>query len=468
MKLLTAGLIATIAVLLAIAPAEAQDRQVPLDEQGRVQVVDAGLARQLGLWTEQYPGFSEARLFEDRAGGFVLEITTVVAGETMRERIPLTAADVAALRTRVSSRLTASRLLTSTEQEGRYLLLGQTTLLGIAFYSWAVPEILGAEETAAAGLGLLTAGVSFFAPFALTQNQPVTFGMANLSRYGATRGIAHGALVHQALAGSEETCFTESCADDRTDRRRARLASSVAFSVVEGVGGYLWARNEEMTAGTANAIVTLGDAGLLGGLGVARVAGLSYDDRAMPAMGLAGAAGGIVAGRALAARRDYTWGDADLLYTGGAVGAFAGLAAAALASVDSDRTAIALTLVGGTAGLVTADRLVADTDFTVGQSVLNRLGSVAGGLAGASIGVLLDDSDVALAGAGLGAIGGYLLTYAALAPDARAQRGERYSNWDVRLDPRGMIGLARGAPRAEEAPVPLFGVSYRFGSGGAR
>jgi hypothetical protein len=188
----------------------------------------------------------------------------------------------------------------------------------------------------------------------------------------------------------------------------------------------------------------------------------------MPAMGLAGAAGGIVAGRALAARRDYTWGDADLLYTGGAVGAFAGLAAAALASVDSDRTAIALTLVGGTAGLVTADRLVADTDFTVGQSVLNRLGSVAGGLAGASIGVLLDDSDVALAGAGLGAIGGYLLTYAALAPDARAQRGERYSSWDVRLDPRGMVGLARGAPRAEEAPVPLFGVSYRFGSGGAR
>jgi hypothetical protein len=188
----------------------------------------------------------------------------------------------------------------------------------------------------------------------------------------------------------------------------------------------------------------------------------------MPAMGLAGAASGIVAGRALAARRDYTWGDADLLYTGGAVGAFAGLATAALFSVDSDRTAIALALVGGTAGLVVADRLVADTDFTVGQSVLNRLGSVAGGLAGASIGVLLDNEDVAIAGAGLGAIGGYLLTYAALAPDARAQRGERYSSWDVKLDPRGMIGLARGTSTAEQSPVPLLGVTYRFGSSGAR
>ncbi len=466
MKLLTAVLTAAIAVVMAVAPADAQDRQVPLDEQGRVQVVDAGLARQLGLWTDEYPGFSEARLFEGQAGGFILEITTVVAGVTRRERVPLTAADVAALRARVSSRLTAGRLLTPTEQEGRYLLLGQTTLLGIGFYSWAVPEILGAEGAGAAGLGLLTAGVSFFAPFALTQNQPVTFGMANLSRYGATRGIAHGALVHEMLTGSEEVCDANFCYEDRDGP--AQLATSLAFSVAEGVGGYLWARNEEMTAGTANAIVTLGDAGLLGGLGVAHVAGLSYDDRAMPAMGLAGAAGGIVAGRALAARRDYTWGDADLLYTGGAVGAFAGLATAALFSVDSDRTAIALALVGGTAGLVVADRLVADTDFTVGQSVLNRLGSVAGGLAGASIGVLLENENVAIAGAGLGAIGGYLLTYAALAPDARAQRGERYSSWDVKLDPRGMIGLARGTSAAGETPVPLLGVTYRFGSSGAR
>lgn len=44
-------------------PAAAQEVQVPLDEAGRVEVVDADLARRLDLFREQYPGFVEARLF---------------------------------------------------------------------------------------------------------------------------------------------------------------------------------------------------------------------------------------------------------------------------------------------------------------------------------------------------------------------------------------------------------------------
>lgn len=457
-----------ICILLAAAPAGAQERQVPLDEQGRIEVVDASLARQLGFWVDEFPGFAEARLFEQDGGAFILEITRQVEGERRRERIPLTPAEVADLRATISARMLEGRALPPGEQEGRYLLLGQSTLAGLAFYGLAIPEIVGADGTGAAGLYLLTAATSFFAPFALTQNRPVTFGMANLSRYGITRGAVHGSLAYTAVAGEREHCTILSCLDEPRSEQ-AQLATAVAFSIGEGVGGYLWARNAQMTAGTANAITTFGDAGVLAGAGTARLLGIRRSARVQSAMSLAGAAAGIVGGRALAARRDYTWGDADLLYTGGMVGAFTGLATAAVSGFDHERAVIGLAMAGGGAGLYIADRMVDDTDFTLGQAVLNRLGTLAGGLAGASVGVLLEDEDVAIAGAALGAIGGYLFTYSALAPDARAGRGERFSRWDVQVSPQGLLGFASGDAEAGAAPVPMLNLTYRLGSSaGAR
>jgi hypothetical protein len=462
MKSLVGRVCLAILLLLAATQAAAQERQVPFDQEGRLLVVDASMARQLGLWVEAYPGFVEARLFEEARGGYVLEITTQRGGERQRERVLLSPAEAAELRASIAERAAVSRLLVPGEQEGRYLLLGQTTLAGLGFYGWAVPEIVNAEGAGGAGLYLLTTAASFFVPFALTHDRPVSFGMANLSRYGITRGAAHGTLLYNTVE-RERRCTPESC-PERSDR--GRLATALLFSVGEGVGGYVWARNEEMTAGTANAIATFGDAGLLGGLGIARVAGLRGGGWA--GSGVAGAAVGIAGGRALAARREYTWGDADLIYTGGIVGAFTGLAAAAVTDVSNDRAAIALTLAGGAAGLYLGDRLVNDTDFTVGQAVLNRLGALAGGLAGASVGVLMEEEKVAITGAALGAIGGYMLTYSALAPDARAGRGERFSRWDLQLNPYGMVELAREATTTSAAS-PLLNVTYRFGApSGAR
>ncbi|CAN5627680.1 hypothetical protein BH23GEM6_BH23GEM6_03690 [soil metagenome] len=439
--------------LFTAASAESQERQVPLDESGRIQVVDAALARQLGMWTEQYPGFTEARLFQAAAGDFILEITTQARGETRRIRVPMSADDVAELRASVSARMVESRALAPQDQEGRYLLLGQTTIAGLSFYGWAVPEIVGATGTGTAGLYLLTAAASFFVPFALTHDQPVTFGMANLSRYGVTRGTFHGSLLHYAIAGD--------------GGYRERLAAGVSMSIAEGVGGYLWARNEVMTAGTANAIVTFGDAGLAGGAGLGRL--VSDEGRVVAAMGVAGSAAGILGGRAMAARRDYTWGDADFIYTGATVGLLSGLAMGVIASADDDRVYVALGMAGGAAGLLLGDRLVAETDFSVGQAVLNRLGSLAGGLAGASIGVLMEDEKVAIGGAALGAIGGYMLTYSALAPDARAGRGERFSRFDVNVSPHALMGFSRGFTGTAGSPMPLINVNYRLGgSAGAR
>lgn len=465
--------IAFVALLLAAAtPLAAQETQVPLDEEGRVQTADADLARRLGLWVDEYPGFQEARLFRTADSAFVLEITTSRQGQVSRQRVPLTAEQVAALRREVSARVAERAPRAGMDQKGRYLLLGQTTLAGIGFYGWAVPYVLDTNDATSTGLYLITAGASFFLPFALTQNQPVSYGMANLSRYGITRGAAHGLLLHNLfLEGKDEdpgtVCGVDYCSVvDSGDDDRRRAAFALLGSVAEGVAGYAWARGERMSAGTANTIGLGGDFGMLWGLGAAYLGGTDdIGTRSTAAIALPAAALGLVAGHSLAAHRDYVWGDADLLYTAGLLGAYTGGAAVALLDDDAERGITAAAMLGSAAGLYLADRLVAETDFTVGQSTLNRLGTLAGALTGASIGVMADDEKVALAGSALGAVAGFGITYGMLAPQAKSQRGEAISALRVRLAPSALLGAALPAKRGRPAPaLPLLSVQYRFGA----
>ncbi|MET0397953.1 MAG: hypothetical protein ABW277_14160 [Longimicrobiaceae bacterium] len=457
------------ALLLWAGAARAQEVLVPLDERGRVEVVDAALAARLGLFADEYPGFREARLFQAADSSYVLEITLSRGGRMARQRVALSAAEAAELRRRVGGRVAERAPRAGLDQGGRDLLLLQTTLVGLGFYGWAVPVITGAEDAGALSLSLITVGSSFFVPFALTEGQPVTYGMANLSRYGTTRGIAHGLLLHQLLAGDGEgfRCEGDVCYEDGPDER-AQAATALVASVGEGVAGYLWARGEDMTAGRANAIGLGGDFGLAGGLGLAYLAGTEdVGERATAAFALPAAAAGIYAGHRLSAGRDVTWGDADVVYTAGAVGVLAGFAAADLLTLE-ERPLAAAGMLGGAAGLYLGGRHVRGADFTVGQASLNRLGAIAGGLVGLGAGSLVsvedEDPTAALTGAAAGAALGYLGTLRSLAPAAREQRGEsgRFG-WKVQVSPAGVFGLASGfgVPKSG-ASVPVVSVSRGF------
>lgn len=464
----------SLMLLFAAGRGAAQEVQAPMDVAGRVERVDRHLAERLGLWINEFPGFQEARLFQVADSSFVLEISMLRDGRVVRERLPRSASEVAQLRQQVQAGLDAQRNLDERgvlNQEGRHLLLGQTTLAGLTFYGSAVPYVLGLEDSGAAGGYLLTAASSFFLPFVLTQDQPVTYGMANLSRYGVSRGILHGILLHGLVAGEvRDRCgpVERPCdGDGGSSSERARLATAVTVSIAEGVGGYLWARNARMTAGTANAIAGSGDAGLFWGVSAAAVIGSEDPSlRGVATVVLPVTAATIVAGHQLAQRRDFTWGDADLIHTAGIVGALSGYAATDLAGGGdaSGRLFAGAGIVGSAAGIYIADRLVRNTDFSVGQAALNRLGTFAGALAGASLGVLAENGTVALTGTALGAAAGYALTYAAHADDAPAGRGERIpsSAWEFRIQPQGLLAAGVGS-RPESEPAPLFNVSYRFG-----
>lgn len=460
--------LAMMLLVYPAAPAAAQEVQVPFDAAGQVTTIDRRLAERTDLFVDEHPGFREARLFRVADDAFVLEITLNGSGSLTRERIALSAAQVTELRRMVAARIAERAPRAALNQEARYVLVGQSTVLGLGFYGWALPLLLDADETAG-GLYLLTAGTSFFLPYLLTANAPVSDGMANLSRYGATRGAAHGLLLQLLLQGEEDretVCSQFGCYEDDDDGYERRLIAGALFgSVAEGVGGYFWARRAQMSAGTASTIALGGDLGLLWGLGLAQIATPDdFDERTVGAIVLPLGLAGLAAGQHLAAARDYTWGDAEVMYTGSALGAFTAWMALVAGDVDNESAYSVAGIAGSAAGAYITDALVSGAEFSIGQSSLNRLGTVAGALAGGSIGALAENKTLGAMGAAVGALGGFAITYSTLSPDARGQSGEQSSAWKLHFSPGALLAGTAGSG-GEDLAMPLFTVQHRFGGG---
>jgi hypothetical protein len=445
---------AGLLLLLFAAPLAAQEVQVPFDDAGRVETIDTRLARRLGLFVDEYPGFREARLFRTADSTFVLEVTAEREGRTVRERVPLSAAEADALRRQVMARLAQQAPAAALDQDGRPLLIAGTTLLGLGFYGWAVPVALDVDDgRGAVAAYMLTAGSSFLVPWLLTKDQPVSYSMAQLSLYGGTRGIMHGALLYGLVNGGADT-----------DERGA-IATAMLTSVAESFAGYHWARSSAMAPGTAHTIGNGGDLGMAWGGLVADL--VDTNTRGGSALALVGAGAGLYAGQRLAAKRDYSWGDAEVMRTSALVGVLDAVAVASLFDTDDSATYSAAALIGSAAGAYLGDRLVRDTDFRVGESLLLDFGTFAGaalGLGGAYL-ASSDDSDerLYLMAAGAGASIGFGAMYAFLAPDARRGQAER-SAWQIQVMPQALLAGRLPAARGHDAvALPLLGVQYRFG-----
>jgi hypothetical protein len=445
----------------ATAPAVAQETQVALDEAGRVMEIDRSLARRAGLFLDDYPELRVVRLYRIDADSYVLEINLERDGRTVRERVPMTAEEVRQLRARVTERLAARAPEVALDQDGRFLLLGTTTLLGLGYYGWAVPLMLDMDDgRAVLATYMITAAGSFVVPFLYTRDRPVTYGMANAGFWGSTRGLGGGIYLAHLLAEDP---------DSRT---------VVGLGLAGSLGGWLamydWARRTDMSAGDAHVIGNYGDYGHAWALSSMLIA-QPEGPRLVAASALAGSAAGLVLGAGRAPRLPYTWGDAEIQRGGFYLGMYNALAAWSIfvgddPSDDAARALGALLMGGSAAGLHLSDRLLAGHDFTAGQGILVNLGAVAGGLLGAGIGVLLagDDVDnprVILSLSALGANAGFGLTYRALSDDARRNAERRPPPVEVGLNPAALFGLvAQGQPGAvpPSAPLPLLSVRYRF------
>jgi hypothetical protein len=330
----------------------------------------------------------------------------------------------------------------------RIALLGTTTALGLGLYGWTLPQVLGVDANSSTrafvGLYMVTAASSFLVPFLVLRDQTPSEGQANLAFYGATRGIWGGVLLGALFAG-----------EISPDHRARGWKAGMLFGSIGGlVAGYQIARAADFTAGEARTVAAMGDYGLLFGFGVGYLAqfntagsrpclnfepqvqdctgGVATDAqfRKMSAAGLVGAGLGLTGGYYLARARQNSWGDGEVMRASSLVGIWLAAGVSGLTDHDRDflafdqRAYTAALMGGGTMGLLIGDRLVRNTDFTVGQSLLVDLATMAGGLMGGGISYLAaphaGSGPFALATA-LGGATGFALSYAGLRDRAESR-----------------------------------------------
>ncbi len=312
---------------------------------------------------------------------------------------------------------------TTTPDEARTPFLLTTTLAGLAVYGWAVPVALNVDSARAnVGLYMLTAGISFFLPYTMTSKRPTTWGQANLSFWGASRGLEVGVLISNVAFGADGGLGLSG----GRDQNRA-FAASLALGSVAGLSAGRWAAGRlALTPGDARLWGLGGDMGMLWGFGMGHILELDGDtdsqdsrSRGMGSAGLVGTAAGVAWGAFLANRRDHLWGDGEVMRMGAVLGAFCGLTVIGLRD-NFDKTTTATLMAGSAVGLFAADHLVSQKDFSPGRALLVDLATVAGALGGAGLVFLTTETHeprAFLTAAALAGVAGWGLAYVSLGQD---------------------------------------------------
>jgi hypothetical protein len=447
-----------LVVLLSVSfvvKGSAQEIQVPIDEEGKLEYIDAKLEQKLGLFTD-YINFREARLFQISDTTFVLEIYYQPQKRLLKVRLPHSAEEVKDLRRKVTERLKQQVPQVVLNQEGRNKLLIGALSLSLGYYGWAVPAVLNVQDAkSTVALYMLTSSAGFFIPLYATRNIAVTNAAAILSLYGSNRGIVHGIFLNRLLFGKEST-------------ERGILAFGMLGSITEAISGFFIADKSNIDAGTAVTICVGGDFGLGWGVGTAHLAGFLEDDNGRSVAGsiLLGSGVGLLAGKLLANKQPYTRGDAYVLQAMGILGAYIPLAIVDIAGAENAKVYTAAAMLGSAIGLGLGHKLTGGKNFSTSQGNLISLSGLSGGLLGLGLAYLIssegDNSALYLTSSSLGALGGFWLMYRSFAQSAK--KAEKSFSWNINVLPEGLVALAMGKRinPAWRVPVPLLKLNFRF------
>jgi hypothetical protein len=391
-----------LVVLICAGGVWAQDVQIPFDSAGVVLVVSPELEGLVHLFP-QYDGFREARLYRETDSTATLEVLFLLGSETKRDRKLLTVAELIEMRRVVTEAMRGKYFLRDIDQSGRGKLMVGQTLLGLGFYGWALPVAMKVDDpTSFTALYWVIAGSSFFVPYFATMNSPVTRGEATLSLQGSTRGPVHGL----ALAALTEP-------DENKGEHVAFLASVVGIS--EGVGGYIWAKNANLSDGSAAIIGTGGDFGMAIGFAAGFLGeALGEDEDRLTASGmLLGALGGTATAAIAAHSYGYTRGDQFVIRAAGYLGTLIPISVIEAANVESEDPYIVAGIVGSLTGLTVGNGLVHGRHFSTAQGTEVMAAEIAGALVGLGIGVAVagDDGSSVLLGTAVGASAGFTIAY---------------------------------------------------------
>lgn len=447
-------LIGFLAVLLCCQSfkVNAQEKQIPLDSNGKIGILDSKLEQKLGLFSE-YPNFMEARLFQINDTSYVLEVYYRPGRDLLKNRWPLSLEGIRTFRQKVSSRLAETTSHMALDQDGRSQWIAGLMALSLGYYGWAVPASLDVDNgKVGVALYMLTGSAGFYIPYSATRNRSVTDAAATLSLYGGSRGIAHG-IVFASLVDNEPA-------------ERGVLASGMLFSMAESFAGFQLANRLDLSSGTSEVMGVVGDFGMGLGFGTAHLFDF-YDQengRAIATSVLAESGLGMWAGYRLACQQPYTRGDARVLSAAGLLGAYLPLALVDVSGTDNKKIYTAASMAGSVAGLGFGQHLVKDKDFSTGQGNLVQLGQLAGGLLGLGAAYLVtsqnqDNSILYLTASAVGAATGFWLMVRSFEQTASVE--DENLSIQVHVNPAGVLRLATGRQSSAKTS-PLLQVNCVF------
>jgi len=124
-------------------------------------------------------------------------------------------------------------------------------------------------------------------------------------------------------------------------------------------------------------------------------------------------------GNKIFGEKDYSFGDATILYQGWGTGMIYSLMFMDMAHIDGDDSYLVGTMIGGLAGVYIYDKkLLSGFDYSIGESILLGLGTISGGTFGAGIGVIVEGKREVIQLGGLaGGIVGTWITRKILNPE---------------------------------------------------
>ncbi|MDA3843820.1 MAG: hypothetical protein PF588_05550 [Candidatus Kapabacteria bacterium] len=463
-----------ILLLIFCAPifTEAQEIQVPIDNENKVLVVDKDLESKLAIFTE-YKGFVDAKLFKSDDGTFVLEVTYKVDSKLHRKRNTLSQEEVDELRIKVTDSIKSDNPAILLDQSGRTSFIVGTTILGLGYYGWAVPLMFDAESAEAnVGLYSVTSFASFLVPYLITEKIPVTEAAADLSIYGGAAGLGHGLLLY--------LIFGDDFNDGYHDEYGYYYESSNPFddalplmmltSLAELTAGYFIATKTNMSVGKADVIASVGTFGALAGLGTQVIIDYDAGKEAFGIAGLLGSAAGLAAGNVIANGQDFSKGDAKVFSTAGVLGAWIPFCLYMSAAFDAESfSGEALTgasMAGSILGLVAGNYLVKDLDFTSSQGSYIAWGTPLGGLLGFGLGFMIntDTPTTGLVGSAIGSTVTFALLYNTFKKDARDFSA--LDGLDVNFSPVGLATMMSGTDYGviNNRPVvsPILDISFKW------
>jgi len=369
------------------------------------------------------------------------------------------------------------------DQTGRWQFVLQNTGWGAGLYGWAIPYVLGNNETKwTIGMEMLSLGTTFYFSHRYSDKIHMPLARSNMLGLGSLMGLNYGFAINNILDLDNE----DDQIDDDDDEKRtwaATLMGSVPLGML--VGNYLnkkWQPNYGRTwTLSLGALVTLKSLYDLQ---------MAFDpepeepyffpeystneneynnwikkrDRWEKRRGLLTLAAypvGIYSSKLLTENKHYTLGDALMLSQGYLLGMVYNLIIMDMMNVEKEKYYRLGNIPSGLIGTYIYQRIIDEYDFGFGESVLMGLGTTSGMAFGLGLAIITElEGEVTDLLVMSGGLAGSLITRPMLSPN---KEGNEYSDNSSRISLTPALFIEQGSDnRKDKKLIPGVSISYQF------